>query len=184
MNEKNYDFRNETGTYQTGRTQPPKHYRGLLAFLIGLVILLSGISTALSIMNLKLYWQLNPKESASPVAFSRSEEIPQATEAVHEEVRQLQTHLGISGTLIPDVYQRYYKLPQGIYVSQIASSSEAQEKGLVAGDIITCLDGHAIHDNLMLDMWSAGLEEGDPIDLTIYRAGSEISLTLHWSNFE
>jgi S1-C subfamily serine protease len=184
MNDKHYDFRNETGTYQTGRTQPPKHYRGLLAFLIVLVILLSGISTALSIMNMKLYWQLNRKQTSAPVAFSRSEEVPQATEAVHEEVRQLQSHLGISGTIIPDVYLRYYKLPRGIYVSQVAGSSEAQEKGLVAGDIITSLDGHAIHDNLMLDLWAAGLEEGDPIDLTIYRAGSEFILTLNWSNFD
>ena len=34
MNGKNYDFRNETGTWQTGRTQPPKRYSGLIAFLI------------------------------------------------------------------------------------------------------------------------------------------------------
>lgn len=184
MNDKHYDFRNETGTYQTGRTQPPKHYRGLLAFLIALVILLSGISTALSIMNMKLYWQLNPKESNSSVTFSRSEEVPQATEAVHEEVRQLQTHLGISGTIIPDVYLRYYKLPPGIYVSQVMNHSEAQEKGVVAGDIITALDGHSIRDDLLLDIWAAGLEEGDLVDLTIYRAGSEVSLTLSWSNFD
>ena len=64
MNEKEFDYRNHTGTYQTGRIQPPKHYRGVLAFLIGLVILLSGISTALSIMNLKLYWKLNTVEPA------------------------------------------------------------------------------------------------------------------------
>ena len=125
------------------------------------------------------------KNNAPPVvAFSRSEEVPQATEAVHEEVRQLQSHLGISGTIIPDVYLRYYKLPRGIYVSQVAGNSEAQEKGLVAGDIITSLDGHTVHDNLMLDLWAAGLEEGDPIDLTIYRAGSEFTLTLNWSNFD
>lgn len=184
MNEKNYDFRNETGTYQTGRTQPPKHYRGVLAFLIVLVILLSGISTALSIMNLKLYWKLNTSETAPQVAFSRSDEAPQATEAVHEEVRELQSHLGISGTVIPSVYQRYYKLPSGIYVSQVASGSEAKEKGLVAGDIITVLDGHAIRDDLQLDLWAADLEEGDPVELTIYRSGSEISLTLTWSNFD
>ena len=79
MNEKDFDFRNYTGTYQTGRTQPPKHYRGVLAFLIGLVILLSGISTALSIMNLKLYWKLNTVEKAPQVSFSRAEEIPQPT---------------------------------------------------------------------------------------------------------
>lgn len=183
MNEKNYDFRNDTGTYQTGRTQPPKHYGGLVAFLIVLVILLSGISTALSIMNLKLYWKLNTVETTPQVAFSRSDELPQPTEAVHEEVRELQTHLGISGTVIPDVYQRYYKLPSGIYVSQVASGSEAKEKGIVAGDIITALDGQSIRDDL-LPLMAASLNEGDSVELTMYRSGSEVSLTLTWRNFD
>ena len=184
MNEKDYDFRNHTGTYQTGRTQPPKHYRGIVAFLIVLVILLSGISTALSIMNRKLYWKLNTQETLPQVAFSRSEDVPQATEAVHEEVRELQHHLGISGTLIPDVYLRYYKLPRGIYVSQVANRSEAKEKGIVAGDIIIALDGHGVRDDLQLDIWAPGLTEGDSVDLTIYRAGSEVSVTLLWGNFD
>ena len=184
MNEKEFDFRNETGTWQTGRTQPPKHYRGLLAFLIGLVILLSGISTALSIMNLKLYWKLNTVEPAPQVSFSRAEEIPQPTEAVHEEVRELQEHLGITGTVIPAVYQRYYKLPNGIYVSRVAERSEAKEKGLVAGDIISALDGYPIFDGSMLDVWADGKEEGDQVELTIFRSGSEISLTLTWNDFD
>ena len=184
MNEKNYDFRNDTGTYQTGRTQPPKRYHNLIAFLIALVILLSGISTALSIMNLKLYWKLNAVEKVPQVAFSRSEDTPQPTEAVHEEVRALQEHLGISGTVIPDVYQRYYKLPQGIYVSQVASGSEAQEKGVVAGDIIISLGGYEIQDDLLLDKWVSSLEEGDPVELILYRTGTEMALSLTWSDFK
>ena len=184
MNEKEFDYRNHTGTYQTGRTQPPKRYRGVLAFLIGLVILLSGISTALSIMNLKLYWKLNTVEPAPKVAFSRAEDVPQPTEAVHEEVRELQEHLGITGTVIPAVYQRYYKLPNGIYVSRVAERSEAKEKGLVAGDIISALDGYPIFDGSMLDVWADGKEEGDQVELTIFRSGSEIRLTLTWNDFD
>lgn len=183
MKDKDFDFRNETGTWQTGRTQPPKRYSGLIAFLIVLVILLSGISTALSIMNLKLYWKLNTVETTPQVAFSRADSVPQPTEAVHEEVRQLQEHLGISGTVIPDVYQRYYKLPQGIYVSQVAAGSEAKEKGVIAGDIITSLNGQKIRDNLLLDIWVESLEIGDPVDLTLYRSGSEVAITLTWGKF-
>ena len=184
MNEKNFDFRNDTGTYQTGRTQPPKRYHNLIAFLIVLVILLSGISTALSIMNLKLYWKLNTVENTPQVAFSRSDDMPLPTEAVHEEVQELQAHLGISGTVIPDVYLRYYKLPKGIYVSQVASGSEAQEKGLVAGDIITALNGNSIQDNLPLDLWTNSLNAGDPVELTLYRNGTELSLQLTWNPHE
>ena len=184
MNEKHYDFRNDTGTYQTGRTQPPKRYHNLIAFLIALVILLSGISTALSIMNLKLYWKLSAVEDTPQVAFSRSDEAPLPTEAVHEEVRALQEHLGLSGTVIPDVYQRYYKLPRGIYVSQVANGSEAKEKGVVAGDIIISLGGHEIQDDLLLDIWVNSLAVGDPVELILYRSGTEMALSLTWSNFD
>ena len=183
MNGKNYDFRNDTGTYQTGRTQPPKRYGGLIAFLIGLVILLSGISTALSIMNLKLYWQLNTQETTPQVAFSRAEDMPQPTEAVHEEVQELQDHLGITSTIIPEVYQRYYKLPTGIYVSQVFNNSEAQEKGMVAGDIITKMDGHEIRDSIILNILTKRLAFGDEVDLIVYRNGLEQELTLTWYNY-
>ena len=182
MNGKDYDFRNDTGTYQTGRTQPPKRYGGLIAFLIVLVILLSGISTALSIMNLKLYWQLNPKETTPQVAFTRTENAPQPTEAVHEEVQELQVHLGITGTFIPEVYQRYYKLPKGIYVSQVFHNSQAQEKGMVAGDIITKMNGYEIRDSLVVNILSKRLQPGDTVTLTIYRNGSEQEVSLIWNN--
>lgn len=181
MNEKDYDFRNETGTWQTGRTQPPKHYSGLIAFLLVLVILLSGISTALSIMNLKLYRKLTTVQNNAPVTFSRSSETPQPTEAVHEEVQALQAHLGITGTVIPAVYQRYYKLPGGIYVSRVADKSEAQEKGLIAGDIITALNGDPVREDMALDLWAELLSPGDTVELTLYRSGSELSVTLTWN---
>lgn len=181
MNNKDYDFRNETGTWQTGRTQPPKHYNGLIAFLLVLVILLSGISTALSIMNLKLYRKLTVVERDAQVSFSRSSEVPEPTNAVHEEVQILQTHLGISGTVIPTVYQRYYKLPSGIYVSRVAEKSEAQEKGLIAGDIITALNGQAIREDIELDLWAQTLKAGNSVELTVHRSGSEFTVTLTWN---
>ena len=179
----NYDFRNETGTWQTGRTQPPRRYRGLICILMVLVILLSGISTALSILNLKLYRTLKDVSNTASVSFSRAAEDPMPTEeAVHEEVQFLQDHLNITGTVIPVVYQRYYKLPSGIYVSRVADRSEAQEKGIVAGDIITGIDGYAVRDDL--DRWTKTRKSGDPVELTLYRSGSQITVTLTWNNID
>ena len=181
MNKKDYDFRNETGTWQTGRTQPPKRYGGLIAFLLVLVILLSGISTALSIMNIKLHRKLSDTQISASMAFSRSADPTQSTEAVHEEVQELQDHLGISGTFIPPVYQRYYKLPSGIYVSRVAEKSEAQEKGLIAGDIITAVNGQAVLEELVQELWTRELSPGDPVELTMYRSGSTFCVTLTWN---
>lgn len=181
MNNKDYDFRNETGTWQTGRIRPPKHYNSLIAFLLVLVILLSGISTALSIMNLKLHQKLTTVQQDTSVAFSRSSDGVEPTTAVHEEVQALQTHLGISGTVIPKVYQRYYKLPGGIYVSRVAEKSEAQEKGLIAGDIITAINGQYIQEDMLLDLWAQTIAPGSSIELSVYRSGSEFTVTLVWN---
>lgn len=183
MKDKNYDFRNDTGTYQTGRTQPPKRYGGIITFLIVLVILLSGISTALSIMNLKLYWKLNTQETTPQVAFSRSNGTPPSTEAVsHEEALALQDALGITGTIIPRVYQRYYKLPNGLYVTQVASDSQAGKNGLVVGDIITKLDDWVIQDDLALSLYAKSIKKGEEVTLTLYRNGSEYTMTLLWAD--
>lgn len=190
MNKKDYDFRNETGTWQTGRTQPPKRYGGLVAFLLVLVILLSGISTALSIMNLKLYRTLNQVKESAPVTFSRSAESTQSAqgsqtaEDTHQDIQVLQENLGITGTAIPQVYQRYYKLPSGIYVSRVAEGSEAQEKGMVAGDIILSADGNALPDAQSLERWADGLEAGDAVALILYRSGSQYEMSLCWGMFE
>lgn len=182
MNEKNYDFRNDTGTYQTGRTEPPKRYGGLVAFLLVLVILLSGISTALSILNLKLYWQLNANDPTPQVAFSRTEENLPAPADYHGESSLLETYLGVSGTAIPQVHQRYYKLPKGIYITRVATDSEASLKGLVTGDVILSINRIPVPDAAALEQATKALRTGDSVELILSRSGSEISTTLTWGN--
>ena len=180
MNKKDYDFRNETGTWQTGRTEPPKARSGLIALLLVLVILLCGISTALSIMNFKLYWQLNIQETTPQVAFSRSNDPTQPTEVPHETDLTLQAPLGISGTIIPQVYQRYYHLPSGLYVTQVSTSSQAFTKGIVVGDIITQINDAVIEDALVLGVFAQTVAPGDTVTLTLYRNGSLQTIEMIW----
>ena len=54
---------------------------------------------------------------------------------------------------------------------------------IVAGDIITSLNGHAIRDDLLLDLWASGMEEGDSVEIVLYRSGTELSFTLTWGSF-
>lgn len=183
MNQKDYDFRNETGTWQTGRTQPPKRYGGLVAFLLVLVILLSGISTALSILNMQLYRKLTTVETTPQVAFSRGDGTPVATEtASHEESLALRDALGITGTMIPRIYQNYYRLPSGLYVTQVESDSQASENGMVVGDIITKLDDWIVQDDASLSLYAQSIKKGEQITLTLYRSGSEYTMTLPWDD--
>ena len=180
MDAKDYDFHNDTGTWQTGRTEPPKARGGLIALLLVLVILLCGISTALSIMNFKLYWQLNVQETTPQVAFSRSNDPTQPTEVPHETDLTLQAPLGISGTLIPRVYQRYYNLPNGLYVTQVNTNSQAFSKGIVVGDIITQINDAVIEDALVLGVFAQTVAPGDTVTLTLYRNGTVQTIDMTW----
>lgn len=180
MESKKQNFHNDPGTWQTGRTQPPKRYSGIITFLLVLVILLSGISTALSILNFKLYRQLSVQEPSPQVSFSRGTETPD-TAAYHTEDLALQG-FGLRGTVIPGVYQRYYKLPNGIYVTQVYSSSEAFTKGIVAGDIITRIGDTPISDAASLEQLTNTFTPGQEIQLSLYRNGMESTLSLIWDD--
>ena len=55
MNNKDYDFRNETGTWQTGRTQPPKRYVGLIAFLLVDIRICNAAGSTLGYLKIGAY---------------------------------------------------------------------------------------------------------------------------------
>lgn len=179
MESKKYNPQNDPGTYQTGRTEPPKHYRGVIALLLVLVILLSGIATTLSFLNFKLYFQLNAQKAASPVTFSRD-----------NETAQLETHsddiplpqLGFSGTVIPVVYQRYYKLPNGFYITQIHAGGQAAQKGLLAGDIIIAVNETPITDKDSVEDLVGKATSGQEVLLTLYRGGTAFTTSLIWED--
>lgn len=179
MEQKKYNPQNDPGTYQTGRTEPPKHYRGLIALLLVLVILLSGIATTLSFLNFKLYFQLNAQKATPQVAFSRGEEI---AEPVYHEEDIILPQLGFSGTLIPAVYQRYYKLPNGFYITQIHAGGQAAQKGLLTGDIVTAVNGYPISDDSSVEELSKEATPGQELQLTLYRNGSEFTTSLIWED--
>ena len=52
-------------SYETGSTKPPKSRSGLLSVLLVAVILLGGITSALGIMNIRLFQQLNGDDNHS-----------------------------------------------------------------------------------------------------------------------
>ena len=77
MDDKRYPFDSgfDDGVYGTGCTEPPKNHQAIIALLLIAVIFLGGISTALSVLNIRLFQQLNrPEEQA--VAFSAARQNP------------------------------------------------------------------------------------------------------------
>ena len=180
MEQKKNPYQSDPGTWQTGRTEPPKHHSALISILLVLVILLSGIATALSILNLKLYKELTQRTpEAPPVAFSRGEEIAPA--AYHEEDLPI-PQLGLRGTVIPEVYQRYYKLPSGFYITQVTADGQAARNGLLAGDIITRINSSEITSDDSVTALAKSLRNGDVLELTVYRAGTTFTASLVWED--
>lgn len=63
----------DDGVYGTGNTMPPKSHSGLVALLLILVIFLSGIISALSFLNIRLFQQLSrqtEQQDQVPMSFS------------------------------------------------------------------------------------------------------------------
>jgi len=63
----------DDGVYGIGNTQPPKNHGGIIALLLIIVIFLSGIVSALGIMNVQLFKeleQLNQVTDSVPMSFS------------------------------------------------------------------------------------------------------------------
>ena len=174
---KTEEFRQEEQVYQTGSTNPPKTYWGILAFLLVLVIFLCGISTALGLMNIRLFRELSNVESPQeepPVAFSEAARI----EAKDMDEALVEFSLGFTGQGVPDFWQLYNELPQGVYITEVDSDSLAALGGLMPGDVLTQFEGVPVPN---ADALASLLEEygsGEGLTVEVCRDGAFLTLTL------
>ena len=166
----------EEQVYQTGSTNPPKTYGGILAFLLVLVIFLCGISTALGLMNIRLFRELsnmeNPQENPA-VAFSEAAQIE--SDATDEAL--VEFSMGFTGQAVPAFWQLYNELPQGVYIAEVDSDSLAALGGLMPGDVLTHFDGIPVPnaDTLAALLEEYGNEEG--LTVEVCRDGAFLTLT-------
>ena len=158
-------------TYRTGGTQPPKNHGGVIAFLLVLVIFLCGVSTALGLMNIRLFRQLSAQleKENTPVVFS------QAMEA--NEV-QASSPLGIQGQPVSDFWQNYHQLPKGIYVTEVCADSQISTQGVRPGDILVAYNGEEVADLQVLQQLLDAQAPESSIILTFYRDGQYTDITL------
>ena len=79
--------------------------------------------------------------------------------------------LGITGERISLFYQRYYRLPAGLYISAVASGCNAAKAGITEGDILISVDGNKIYSQSDLDTLLYHYSAGDTVTIVIYRGG-------------
>lgn len=170
MKDKKYKTESYDTVYRTGSTHPPKSRGGIIAVLLVLVIFLSGISTALGLMNVRLFKKISVMEATqpSPVAFSQGEDLETPTDAVKYP-------LGFAGQEVTDFWQTYHHLPAGIYVVEITDDTIHD---LLPGDILTQIGGVALTGAGDLDPLLEKYQPGDPVDVMLYRSGNTFPITL------
>ena len=168
----------EAQTYQTGAVAPPKSHRGLIAFLLALVIFLCGISTALGLMNIRLFRQLTaaPEESQTDCAVAVSK--APVTGAPAQEEEYIRFSPGFTGQSVTDFWQHYYDLPQGVYVSQVDQGSAAALCGLLPGDVLTHFDTVPTPNAETLKSLLENCAPGQMLPLQICRQGEHMTLTI------
>ena len=66
----------DVGVYRNGSTKPPKNRGGIIAVLLIAVIMLCGIVTVLSFLNIRLFKQMgkNTNDGTLPIVFSEPDQ--------------------------------------------------------------------------------------------------------------
>ena len=110
--------------------------------------------------------------------------IPSAT--VKEIVEQLVNQgyvsgrptLGLTGEGVSSFYQYYYRMPSGLYISEVDDSSDAARAGIEPGDILISVNDTRISSQDDLNTILYGSEVGDTVQVVIYRSGRRYNVTL------
>lgn len=171
--EKQYSDPWDRDFYETGSTRPPKQHGGLIAFLLVLVVLLGGICSALGLLNLRLLQQLanSQPDPDTLYLFEEAEaSAPADTIATGDDRLPL---LGVSGQTVSEFDRRYYALPEGVLVTDVAEDLCAYAAGIRAGDVICSLEGRKIATQEEL---SSALDECDPgqtVQVEYYRTETQ-----------
>ena len=86
----------------------------------------------------------------------------------NREVRG-RTSIGITVGSVPENAAEQYKIPFGLYVTDVSAGSDAQAKGILPGDIITHVNGKEVRTTQDILDAKEGLLVGDSMTFTVYR---------------
>ncbi len=110
--------------------------------------------------------------------------IPSATvkdivdQLIHQGYVSGRPTLGLQGESLSSFYQHYYRLPAGLYITEVDRSSDAYYKGVEDGDILLSIDDNRITTMNEMKTILNGLEVGNTVTTVIYRAGQQYQIDL------
>ena len=90
--------------------------------------------------------------------------------------------IGITGQNISEQKAQYNNVPQGVYVYSVDERAAAAQQGLMAGDIITEVDGQQITTMDEINTIKEEKQAGDTLKIKVYRMSTgkflDMSITL------
>ena len=86
--------------------------------------------------------------------------------------------LGIQGDGLSPFYQHYYKMPNGLYITQVSRDSDAWDKGIEEGDILLSVGDQRITSQEELRSAIFGMEVGQTVTAVFYRGGQNYQVEL------
>lgn len=98
-------------------------------------------------------------------------------ESIIEKGYVSKPYIGVSVSTVSAETQSY-GLPQGAAVKEVVKDSPAEDAGLQVNDIITEINGKEITDHTELVTIVGNTAVGDTLELTVYRKGNTIKITL------
>ena len=86
--------------------------------------------------------------------------------------------LGLEGETLSGVYQHYYRMPKGLYITNVTPGSPADNVGIEDGDILLSVNDTSIAtmDDLRSALYTC--EVGQSVEVVIYRGGQRYRVEL------
>lgn len=171
-------------SYETGSTRPPKNHGGLVAFLLVTIIVLGGITTALGIMNIRLFQMLTLAQTTQEEAlFEMPDEDPSvpvtdSTEPANAPKNENHARLGVACVSVSDFDRRFYRLPYGCLVMEVTEGSCAAVAGILSGDVILGLNDWNITSVEDLRLALEACSPGEDVSIQVYRSRTGKNITL------
>ena len=97
-------------------------------------------------------------------------------ESIIEKGYIAKPYIGVS---VMDVSQEnlIYGVPEGVAIQSVTEDSPAEEAGLMAGDIITAVNGETLDSDALVDLVGAS-QVGDTLTMDIYRQGETLQISV------
>jgi membrane-associated protease RseP (regulator of RpoE activity) len=133
---------NSPNEYRTGGHMPLQQPGGLLAVVIAILLAFTCMFLTAGFMVLRSD-PLGENEVLASLYVPDCTTVPQGDLHMDGEVTTLDT-VGITCQSISEFCEKYYELPAGIYILQVADGSPASRQGVLPGDVLVRVNGEAL----------------------------------------